>query len=108
MEFKQVSDFKALYATLLGYVRVLKAKVPLLECSNPLQQSQSIIYKVLQETFEHERCLPNFIVYDVLETILNDTSLRIEHEKDTVANALGSLDNAVLANFKLICLGKFC
>lgn len=59
---KEVSELKTSYATLHGEVEELKGKVARLEGSEPFENSQSIVSQVFQEHFEHERCLPNFIV----------------------------------------------
>jgi hypothetical protein len=77
-----------------------------LECSYPLENSQSIVSQVLQENFEHERCLHNLIVYGVPESNSPDTSVRVDLDKLTVSSSLGSLENAVLDKYKLIRLGR--
>jgi len=88
---KQVSELKTSYAVLYSEVEELKGKVAKLERSNPLENSQSIVSQVLQENFEHERCLHNLIAYGVAESNLPDTSVRIDHDKLTVSSSLGSL-----------------
>ena len=103
---KQVSELKTSYAALYSEVDDLKGKVAKLECSSPLVNSQSIVSQVLQENFEHERCLPNLIVYGVPESNSPDTSVRIDHDKRTVSSSLGSLENAVPDKYKLIRLGR--
>ncbi|KAL4142191.1 hypothetical protein QTP88_004700 [Uroleucon formosanum] len=94
------------YTSLHGEVEELKDKVARLEGCKPFENSQSIVSQVLQENFEHERCLPNLIIYGVPESSSPDTSVRIEHDKLTISESLGSLKNAVPEKFKLIRLGR--
>ncbi|KAL4132430.1 hypothetical protein QTP88_009582 [Uroleucon formosanum] len=61
---------------------------------------------LLQENFEHGRCLPNLIIYGVPESSSPDTSVRIKHDKLTISESLSSLENAVPEKFKIIRLGR--
>lgn len=102
----EVSELKTQYASLHGEVEELKGKVARLEGCKPSENSQSIVSQVLQENLKHERCLPNLILYGVPESSSLDTSVRIEHDKVTISESLGSLENAVPEKFKLIRLGR--
>lgn len=102
----QMSELKAENSTLRAEIDVLKGKVASFKGFNSVEQSQSIINLVLQETFERERCQTNLITYGVPESSSLDISLRIEHDKKTFCNILSSLGNAVPSNFKLVRIGK--
>lgn len=102
----QMSELKAENSMLRTEVDTLKNKVASLESSSSIEQSQSVLQQVLQETFERERCQTNLIAYGVPESPSLDISVRIAHDKNTFCNILSSIGDSVPSNFKLVRLGK--
>lgn len=98
----QMSELKAENSMLRTEIDTLKNKVASLESSSSIEQSQSILQQVLQETFERERCQTNLIAYGVPESPSLDVSLRIAHDKNTFCNILSLIGDSVPSNFKLV------
>jgi hypothetical protein len=101
-----MSELKAENSMLRTEIDALKNKDSSLEGIRSVEQSQSILQQVLQETFERERCQTNLIAYGVSESPSLDISSRITHDKNTFCNKLTSIGDSVPSNFKLVHLGK--
>jgi hypothetical protein len=102
-----MSELKAENSMLRTEIDALKNKVASLEGISSVEQSQSILQQVLQETFEREICQTNLIAYGVPESPSLDISSRITQDKNTFCNILlTSIGDSVPSNFKLVRFGK--
>lgn len=102
----QMTEIKAENTMLRSEIDALKVKVVSLESSFSVDQPQSVVSQVLQETFERERCRLNLIAYGVPESISTAVPQRIAHDRQSLGNILTTLGDVIPLNSKLVRLGK--
>lgn len=84
---------------------LLKDKLLRLESSDS-STSTSVIFQVLQEIFDQERCSSNVLIYKVLELSSELTSQRITVDKVSFEKIVLIFYDNLSISFKLIRLGK--